>query len=369
MVARLGGDEFAVALPGKDPRAAEALAHSIRQALCGIYTLPGERQVRIGASVGMALAPQHGADSETLLSSADIALYAAKAAGRATVRTFSDQMLTRINQRVGLETRLRSALDREERLFVFYQPIFDVVTREVTAREALVRWYEPPTGWISPAEFIPVAEESELIDRLGRFVLERACLECASWPGGEMVAVNVSAAQLGKGTLVATVEAALRQARLPAGRLELEVTETALLQNGAEALGELQQLREAGVRVALDDFGTWYSSLSHLRSFCFDKIKIDGTFVRDALVRPECAAVVRAVAELGKRLGVMTVAEGVETQEHLDLAKAEGCVEAQGYFLGRPAPAPRDGKAIDALAIPSSQTSALPPQAVAMEVA
>lgn len=353
-VARLGGDEFAVLMPTQGSAMAEALAHGLLQSLCAPYELEQDRHVRIGASIGIALAPQHGSDSETLLSRADIALYAAKASGRATVRTFSEEMLSRIRQRVSLETRLRKALEARRDLFVFYQPIVDLASGRVTAREALVRWFDPLSGWISPADFVPVAEESNLIDLLGAFVLERACREAASWTDGARVAVNVSSAQLGKGTLRAAVLKALGDAALPASRLEVEITETALLLNGQLALGELLELRELGVRVALDDFGTGYSSLSHLRTFTFDKIKIDGSFVREALVRTECAAVVRAVAELGKRLGVTTVAEGVETQDHLDHARAEGCVEAQGYFLGRPTPSPGDAEALEMLSVRQS---------------
>jgi len=348
-VARLGGDEFAVLLPGADPATAELLARGLLSSLCAPYQLADERRTRIGASVGIALSPPHGHDGETLLSRADIALYAAKAAGRGTVRTFTTEMLTRMQERVDLEVRLRAALDTEEGLFVFFQPITDLASGRITAREALVRWFDPPRGWVPPSEFVPVAEEAELIDRVGQFVLGRACEEAAGWADEARVAVNVSAAQLGRGTLLPAVRRALQAASLPAHRLEIEITETALLLHGAPALAELRLLRDMGVRVALDDFGTGYSSLAHLRSFPFDKIKIDGSFVQDALRRPECAAVVRAVAELGRRLGVTTVAEGVETQAHLACARAEGCTEVQGYALGRPAPSPKDQAAVDAL--------------------
>lgn len=348
-VARLGGDEFAVLLPGEDLAQAEAVAHDLVQALRTPFVLAGERHVRVGASVGIATSPRDGTDGETLLSRADIALYAAKAAGRGSVRCFSGEMLARIQARVGLESRLRSALETRRGLFVFYQPIQDLGSGRVTAREALIRWHEPGEGWVSPAAFVPVAEETDLIDRLGEFVLETACREAAGWPDGARVAVNVSAAQLGKGTLLPAVRQALDDAGLPPERLEIEVTETALLRNGAETLADLAALRALGVRLALDDFGTGCSSLAHLRAFSFDRIKIDGSFVREAVVRQDCAAVVRAVAELGRRLGMTTVAEGVETQAHLDCAREEGCCEVQGYFLGRPAPSPRDEQAVRAL--------------------
>ena len=368
-VARLGGDEFAVLLPGADPATAELLAHGLLDVLCAPYQLDDERHARIGASVGIALSPQHGRDSETLLARADIALYAAKAAGRATVRTFTAEMLTRMQDRMDLETRLRAAMEDQRGLFVFFQPITDLASGRITAREALVRWFDPPRGWVPSSEFVPVAEEAGLIDRLGEFVLGRACLEAARWTDGARVAVNVSAAQLGRGMLLPAVGRCLKAAALPADRLEVEITETALLLNGAQALAELRLLREMGVRVALDDFGTGYSSLAHLRSFPFDKIKIDGSFVRDALQRPECAAVVRAVAELGRRLGVTTVAEGVETPAHLGCARAEGCTEVQGYLLGRPMPSPQDQAALDALpSLVSPQVDRLLQPATAEEV-
>ncbi|MEF7616175.1 EAL domain-containing protein [Aquincola sp. MAHUQ-54] len=340
-VARLGGDEFAVLVAADEAEAGERLAGELVAMLGAAYTLPHGREVRIGASAGVALSPQHGSDSDTLLARADIALYAAKAAGKGTARTFTAEMQSRVQQRVRLEARLRAALENLAGLFVFFQPICDIATGGVTAREALVRWHDG-RRWISPADFVPVAEETGLIDQLGTFVLDTACRSAAGWQDGARVAVNVSARQLGKGTLVPAVEAALRGSGLPAGRLEVEVTETALLCHGAQAITELRRLRELGVRVALDDFGTGYSSLAHLRTFSFDKIKIDGSFVRDAVDRADCAAVVRAVAELGRRLGVVTVAEGIERPEHLACARDEGCAEVQGYFLGRPVPRDED---------------------------
>ena len=300
-------------------------------------------------SVGIALAPEHGADSETLLLHADIALYAAKAAGRGASRLFSAAMEARMQERVRLENHLREALRQRDRLFVFYQPIVDLASGRVTTREALMRWHHPSRGWNAPGEFIPVAESGGLIDELGLFVLRRACQSAAGGADGTRVAVNVSAGQLGKGSLVPAVQDALAATGLAAGRLEIEVTETALLNHEAEGIAELRRLREMGVRIALDDFGTGYSSLAHLRAFPFDKIKIDGTFVRDAVDRPDCAAVVRAVAELGSRLGVATVAEGVETQAHLERIRLEGCTEVQGYLFGRPAPDAGDAARIAAL--------------------
>ncbi|WP_232315642.1 putative bifunctional diguanylate cyclase/phosphodiesterase [Aquincola tertiaricarbonis] len=359
-VGRVAGDEFAIVLPADDAQAAQQLADDILSRVSAPYLLPDDRQVRIGGSMGIVVSPADGTDSETLLSRAAIALCAAKEVGRGTVRVFSQAMLTRIQQRLSVEQRLRAALDEPLGLFVFFQPIFNIASGRITAREALLRWFDAEGGWISPAEFIPVAEEAGLIDRIGAFVLDQACSAARDWPEGERVAVNVSAAQLGKATLVPAVVRALQSAGLPAHRLEVEVTETALLCNGEAALAELHALRVLGVRVALDDFGTGYSSLAHLRSFSFDTIKIDGSFVRDAVLQPECAAVVQAVAQLGRRLGVTTVAEGVETQAHLDCVRAEGCDEVQGYLLGRPEPMARDRERIAALQPPARDTAARP---------
>ncbi|CAG0995706.1 putative signaling protein [Methylophilaceae bacterium] len=342
IIGRIGGDEFAVLLEQTDTEQAEALSETLLDALSTPFLLGYDTQVQIGASIGIVLAPMHGDNGETLLSRADIALYAAKAAGKCTFRMFSAEMEHRIQERVRLEVKLRAALENRDNLFVFYQPIVDIETGKVTAREALVRWYHPKRGWVSPGEFIPVAEQSSLIDQLGLFVLNRACRDAAGWEDGERVAVNISANQLGKGTLAQIVLSALTSSGLSPDRLEVEVTETALLSDEANGISDLRQLRDMGVRVALDDFGTGYSSLAHLRAFTFDKIKIDGSFVKDAAERPDCAAVVKAIADLGKRLGVTTVAEGVETQAQLDRIREEGCREVQGYLYGRPMPSAQD---------------------------
>ena len=203
----------------------------------------------------------------------------------------------------------------------------------------MIRWHHPNRGWISPSEFIPVAEESGLIEEIGTWVLNRACQDAVTWENNARVAVNVSARQLGNGTLAPNVRSALVASGLSPDRLEIEVTESALLHDELDCLADLRRIRDLGVRVALDDFGTGFSSLAHLRAFPFDKIKIDGSFVRDAVTRPDCAAIVGVLADLGRRLGVTTVAEGVETQNHLDLVTAEGCTEVQGYLINRPVPA------------------------------
>ena len=254
-------------------------------------------------------------------------------------------METRVKELVRIEAELRSALDDEDGLFVFYQPIIDIASRRMTAREALIRWHHLQRGWISPSEFVPVAEQSGLIDRLGLFVLHRACRDAVTWQDDVRVAINVSAAQLGKGTLAPAVQAALAATALSPDRLELEITETALLNGELDVVEDLRRLRAVGVRIALDDFGTGYSSLAHLRAFPFDKIKIDGSFVRDAVDRPDCAAVVRAVAELGRRLGVTTVAE-VWRHAPISIGSRGKGASVQGYFVGRPMPGDRDARLI-----------------------
>lgn len=346
---RVGGDEFAVLVPHNNAEAGTLLALQIIKALSAPYVIEHNLHAVISASIGIAFAPEHGTTDETLLGRADMALYAAKAAGKGRALIFSPAMERRLQERLRLEAKLRNALQSEDGLFVFYQPIVDIETGRVTAREALIRWHHPLRGWISPAEFIPIAEESGLIEELGQFVLNRACRDAAGWLDGARVAVNVSAKQLGKGTLPPAVLSALTHSGLAPERLEVEVTETTLLNWEQDALQDLRQLRAMGIRIALDDFGTGYSSLSHLRIFAFDKIKIDGSFVKDAVDRPDCAAIVHAIASLGKRLGVTTVAEGVETQEQLECIRREGCSEVQGYIFGYPTPSDEDKARVAAL--------------------
>ncbi|WP_293293391.1 EAL domain-containing protein [Oricola sp.] len=357
-ICRLGGDEFAVLLSDADARRAADFAQRLVDALGAPYSLQDDRHVQIGASVGIALAPEHGQDTETLLSRGDIALYAAKAMSKEAVRIFLPEMEVRVHERVQLETKLRAALRRRDELFVFYQPIVDIRTGKITAREALIRWHQPEHGWISPAEFIPVAEQCGLIDQLGWFVLNRACHDAAGWDDDARVAVNISAGQFGRGALPSEVLAALVDSGLSPERLEIEITETALIGEEVDAIGELRRMRDLGVRVALDDFGTGYSSLAHLRAFPFDKIKIDGSFVQDAIERPDCAAIVRTVADLGRRLGATTVAEGVESQAQFDCALAEGCDEVQGYMFGIPAPSDRDLAVVEELKAEAASASA-----------
>ena len=349
-IGRIGGDEFAIILSSDDEAKVNRFCLRLIASLSEPFRLEDQRSVEIGASIGIAVAPRHGKRSKELLSRADIALSVAKTAGKGTFRRFEPEMERQVQERVALEAELREAIRNRRGLYVFYQPILDIATGRVTAREALVRWHLPQRGWISPSYFIPIAEQSGLIRELGLFVLEQACSDAAQWADGARVAVNVSPGQLGQGTIANAVLSILLRTGLAANRLEVEVTETALLNEEASGIGDLRHLRAMGVRVALDDFGTGYSSLAHLRAFPFDKIKIDGSFVRDALTRPDCAAVVGAVADLGRRLGVTTVAEGVETEEHLKLVTREGCVEVQGHYFGSPEPEGRDVGEVSRLA-------------------
>ena len=354
IIGRLGGDEFAVLLEQPSLQHAESLASSLVNIISLPFHLDQEVSVNIGASIGIALAPQHGTTAEVLLSRADIALYAAKAIGKCTFKTFTIAMEERIQEHVYLEMNLRTALEHNENLFVFYQPIVDIETGKITTREALVRWHHPQRGWVSPTEFIPVAEQIGLIGRLSQFIIFHACKDASEWEEHVSVAVNVSAELIGKGTLVPMVQSILADTGLPPGRLEIEITETALLNSAQQGIDELQQLRDMGVRIALDDFGTGYSSLAHLRAFPFDKIKIDGSFVKDAVNRPDCAAVVKVIADLGKRLHVVTVAEGVETTEQLDLVRAEGCMAVQGYLYGHPMPTDQYAAQVNKLTLESA---------------
>ena len=336
--ARLGGDEFAVLQAGAgQPEAAGALARRLVEALSAPYEVLGH-QVVVGASVGVALAPGDGRDPDELLKRADMALYRAKADGRGTFRSFEPGMDARLQARRLLELDLRKALAAGE-LELHYQPLVDLRTGAVSALEALLRWRHPARGLVPPGEFVPLAEEIGLIVPVGGWVLRRACADAAGWPGGVRVAVNLSAAQFRGRELVAAVVGALAAAGLAPARLELEITETVLLRDGEATLATLRELRALGVRIAMDDFGTGYSSLGYLRSFPFDKIKIDRCFVRDLGASADCEAIVRAVTGLGGSLGIATTAEGVETEEQLERLRAEGCDEAQGFHLGRPMPA------------------------------
>ncbi|MGQ0685391.1 bifunctional diguanylate cyclase/phosphodiesterase [Bradyrhizobium sp.] len=338
-VARLGGDEFAVVqfCRGCDPTAPSALASRMVEAVGAPYEIAGHQLV-IGVSIGVSLSPDDGESPDQLLKNADLALYRAKADGRGTYRFFEAGMDARAQARRLLEIDLRAALRREE-FEVHYQPIVDIVGDRTVAFEALVRWNHPERGRIAPSDFIPLAEETGLIASLGEWVLRQACTEAARWSEPVVLAVNLSPVQFKNASLTSAVMAALRDSGLPASRLELEITESVLLQNSEATLEILHELRAQGVRISLDDFGTGYSSLSYLRSFPFDKIKIDRSFVQELASREDSMAIVRAVAGLGRSLGIVTTAEGVETAEQLDLLRREGCNQAQGYLFSPPRPA------------------------------
>ncbi len=337
-VARLGGDEFAVVQTGlSDMSGATRLAARIVTAMAAPFDLAGH-QVVIGASVGVAASPSDGEDADELLKKADMALYRAKGDGRGAFHFFERAMDEQLQARRALELDLRRALQDGE-FELFYQPLYHLGDERVTGCEALLRWRHPDRGMVSPADFIPLAEEIGLIVPLGDWVLRNACAEAARWPDHVRLAVNLSPAQFRDRGLVATVVSALAASGLPAHRLELEITESVLLQDSAANMTMLHDLKALGVRISMDDFGTGYISLSFLRSFPFDKIKIDQTFVRDILHDSDALAIIKAVLDLGASMGVVTTAEGVETQAQLDALRGQGCAEIQGYFISRPAPA------------------------------
>ncbi|MBN9453530.1 MAG: EAL domain-containing protein [Bosea sp.] len=336
-VARLGGDEFAVLSLGREqPQQAQALGARIIEILSQPYSIQ-DRTISISASVGIAIAEGPGFDADLLLKQADLALYQAKAEGRGVCCVFTAAMDEKLRARLALEMDLRKAI--EERQFeLSYQPIFDLKSSRLCGFEALLRWHHPGRGLVGPAEFVPLAEETRLIVDLGEWVIRQACMDAARLPGDLRIAVNLSPVQLIFGDAVATVRGILAETGLDPARLELEITETALLANDNRNLGTLKSLKELGVRIVLDDFGTGYSSLSHLRLFPLDKIKIDRSFVRDMTAHSDSAAIVAAVAALAAELGMATTAEGIETQDQLDAVDRAGCTEVQGYLLGKPQP-------------------------------
>jgi diguanylate cyclase (GGDEF)-like protein len=334
-VVRLGGDEFAVVQTAiRDRRDAVDLVTRIYRAIREPYECLGHR-VTTDASVGIALAPQHGRDLDQLLKNADLAMYAAKAAGRRTYRFFEPEMDARVKARRILEIDLRQAIT-EGALEVHYQPVLNLQDDRITGCEALLRWRHPERGMIPPSEFIPVAEETGLISELGKWVLATACAEAATWPDNIKLAVNVSPIQFKDETFALKVVAALATSGLSASRLELEITEAVLISDDEAALAILHQLRAAGVRIALDDFGTGYSSLSYLQRFPFDKIKIDRCFI-DTIVESSC--IVQAVVNIAAARNIVTTAEGVETEAQRDLLRTLGCTEMQGYLFSPARPA------------------------------
>ena len=334
--ARLGGDEFAVLVRDTSHDETAALAKEIFRALVAPYELDGH-PANVGASVGIALAPFDGADPDSLLRSADLALYRAKSQGRGGVVFFDSEMTALADRRRALEIELREALILGQ-FEAHYQPQFKLMTGQATGAEALIRWRHPARGLVAPGEFISFAEEVGLIGPIGEWIMRQACRDAAQWSDEIRVAVNLSAVQLRNDHLVDMVMSAVVAAGISPTRLELEVTESVLLENTETTLRTLRRLRELGIRICLDDFGTGYSSLSYLRSFPFDKIKIDRSFVQEVALNAHAAGIVQAVAGLGASLGMETTAEGVETAEQLDLVRAKGCTEVQGFYFSPPRP-------------------------------
>ena len=338
LAARFGGDEFAVLqLRLAGPHEAGALAERIVTLLSEPYDIDGQL-VEIGASVGIALAPADGETAEQLLRNADMALFRAKDEGRCTFRFFEPGMGVSLRNHRTLERDLRNALGAGE-FEVYYQPLVKLETGVICGFEALLRWHHPQRGMVAPAKFIPLAEETGLIVPIGEWVLRQACAEAVGWPDDLKVAVNLSPVQFKRGNLPQVVVAALESTGLPAARLELEITESVILEESKTNLATLHSLRALGVGIAMDDFGTGYSSLSYLRAFPFDKIKIDQSFISELGESGDCRAIMRAITNLGASLGIPTLAEGVETETQFERLREAGCTEMQGYLFRRPVPA------------------------------
>lgn len=355
LIARLGGDEFAVIDYVTNPAVeAATLAENITKALCEPFDL-GDHQVTVGTSIGIAIAPRDGSDSDVIMKSADLALYSAKNGGRGAFRFFEPELDQLMHARRNLEHEMRDALAGRQ-FELHYQSFVTAATGKTCGFEALLRWHHPQRGVVLPSEFIPLAEETGLIVPLGEWVLRTACAEAARWPTHVRIAINLSPAQFRSKELVPVIVGALANSGVAPHRLELEVTETVIMHDSEAVFAVLAQLRELGVRIALDDFGTGYSSLSFLQRFPFDKVKIDRSFVDElSSARAEARHLARAVVRFAVSLGKTTTAEGVETKQQLDILREEGCVETQGYYFSRPMPASdlarmlrRDGAAIRA---------------------
>ncbi|WP_044590216.1 EAL domain-containing protein [Bradyrhizobium sp. LTSPM299] len=337
-IARMGGDEFVIVqAPITDPAEATSLAQRVIELMSEPYDIDGH-QALIGASVGIALGPGDGLRPDKLLRNADLALYRAKGDGRGTFRFFEPAMDLQMQARRIMEQDLRKALLSGE-FELYYQPVVNLASNEISGFEALIRWNHPTRGMIAPSAFIPLAEEIGFIVPIGEWVIRQACATAARWPNNLNVAVNISAVQFRNPGLMQVIVGALAGSGLQPARLEIEITETVLLQNMESTLAVLHQLRELGVRIAMDDFGTGYSSLTYLQSFPFDKIKIDRSFVKDITENSGSLNIVRAVAALANGMGMTATAEGVETQEQLDKITSEGCTEMQGFLFSKPLPA------------------------------
>jgi diguanylate cyclase (GGDEF)-like protein len=340
VVSRFGGDEFIVLQsPMRSIDEASAFAHRILKELGQPYDIDGH-QVVISASIGIACAPRDGVDADQLLKNADMALYQTKADRRGAISFFRPEMGEHAQARRHLELDLRNALENDS-FEVYYQPLFDLKTKRITTCEALLRWPHPERGMISPSEFIPVAEEMGLIVEIGQRVLRKACVECRKWPNNISVAVNLSPTQFGRADIPALIRETLAITGLPANRLEVEITETILLQDTARTRMALQQLQALGVSISLDDFGTGYSSLSYLHSFPLHKVKIDQSFLKNLSSGSRMLTLLRGITRLSAELGLRVAVEGVETKEQLQLISTEATVdEVQGYLFGKPMPGP-----------------------------
>ncbi|MCC7252800.1 EAL domain-containing protein [Hyphomicrobium sp.] len=337
-VGRVGGDEFAIIQRGiSGPEDAARLAERLVKTLNAPYRVLGSNAA-IGASIGIAIAPDHGVDSDTLLRKADMALYRMKTCGRGRSYVYRTEDEAVALERMELRSALRDAL-KNRQLGLHYQPIVDVKAGTVTACEALMRWQHPSLGMVPPSTFIPIAETSGLILPMGEWALHQACHDAAGWRSDIKVAVNLSAVQFDQSDLAISVQRALDASGLDAERLEVEITETALLKCEARTIETLGRLRALGVRLVLDDFGTGFASLNYLRNFAFDKIKIDQSFINEMADRRDCMAIVGAVTGLARTLGIGPVAEGVEELEQLEGVTVAGCQEMQGFYFSQPVPA------------------------------
>jgi predicted signal transduction protein with EAL and GGDEF domain len=337
-VARLGGDEFVIVTrQGDDGEPLDRLAKRAGDAAAERTKIDGH-DITQAASIGIAISPGDGQDARALLKHADLALYRAKELGRGTFCFFEEGLNQRAQERRRMESDLRTALS-EGQFELHFQPLFDLDAGRVGSFEALLRWHHPQRGMISPVDFIPVAEDTGLIVEIGAWVLREACAQAAAWPAHVRIAVNVSSVQFRRPGLNETVLQALAVSGLEPARLELEITESIFLEGLDETTRLLHGLRSLGVRIALDDFGTGYSSLSYLQSFPFDKIKIDRSFIQDLLTRPGAVAIVRAITDLARALGMETTAEGVEENDQLNELRKHGCSSVQGYLFSRPIPA------------------------------
>jgi diguanylate cyclase (GGDEF)-like protein len=346
LISRLGGDEFAVlhverTIGDKAPKLAADIIRRLsrEREICG-------NRFNVGASIGIVSTITSEKTPEELLRNADVAMYRAKADGRGVFRIFDEAMDAMVQERRQMELDLFTALTQGQ-FHIHYQPLISFHTKRISGFEALMRWQHPERGLVSPAEFIPIAEETGVIVQLGDWALREACLEAAKWPDEVRIGVNVSPIQFSRGNVVNSVIGALAISGLAPERLEVEITESVLLDGSEKTLKVLEQLRSLGVRVVMDDFGTGYSSLGYLRDFQFDKIKIDQSFVRDVSRTNASFAIIQAITELGRKFGISTTAEGVETQEQLQLVLREGCTEAQGWIFSQPLPATKVGQLIE----------------------